>query len=113
MVRRFVAGTVQSFLAPLRVTKERRPQIAGAPFQWQIPPDDDLAERIRADLESIGDYDAIEIQAARGLVSLRGAVRSDERQAVVITARSVPGVQDVEDLLVCTRPREAAGSSGD
>lgn len=113
MLRSSVAGAVRSFLAPLRVTKDQRPQIAGAPFRWEIHPDDDLAERVRADLESIGDHDTIEIQAARGLVSLRGAVRSDERHAVVITARSVPGVQCVEDLLVCTPPTEEAGSSGD
>lgn len=68
----------------------------------QIPKVADVRERIKKELERTIDEEAqrIQIDATNGKIVLKGAVHSwEEREAARRAAWSVPGVQQVENLL--------------
>lgn len=64
------------------------------------PSDDLLVLRVRAALGHFTSHPkSIHVAAARGRVTLRGAVLAGERADLVATARRVDGVNAVDDLL--------------
>jgi osmotically-inducible protein OsmY len=76
--------------------------VAAARAQFEDEPVDDarLLERVRARLGRVCSHPrAIDVQAALGVVTLRGPILARERNRVVQTVRGVRGVEDVIDAL--------------
>jgi osmotically-inducible protein OsmY len=69
-------------------------------FSDEAVPDEVLTERVRAELgHHVDSVRRIEISAAAGRVTLRGAVGDQDRDDIVNTVRHVRGVEEVDDQM--------------
>lgn len=70
--------------------------------------DDTLEDRVRAEMgHHVSNASAIEVEADKGRVTLRGAILEKEVENLLIAVRAVPGVRKVDSRLeVFAKPAE-------
>ena len=91
-------ATVAAGLYQFRKSRARPPRVQ------QATPDKSLAKQVRAGIRGVASA-PVDVRVTHGIVALRGTVRTRaERDLVLATALSVPGVTRVTNLLETDEP---------